>query len=119
MNKGVIAFGLAASVAVSYMILLFLPLPYLALVAAFPLIIMGTARSTLSGFAIGFVTAISIYLLYPLRKVLELSSIIGGIVSLPSIIVLLIFPLFYGLIFAFSGMLWSEIGRKFHTGGAV
>lgn len=116
MNNRFIAGFIAASVAISYLLLIFLPLPYLAILAAVPLSVIGWKKSLPLGFLIGFVSALSLYLIYPVPDVMKLSAIIAGIVSLPAVIITIAFPLFYGLIFAFSGMLWSEVAFNISSG---
>lgn len=98
-----------ASAAVSYATLFFLPLAYLAVIAAIPLMYLKGWRSFVVGLIIGIGSAFSLYLIYPLQKVAELSAIIGGIVSLSPVLVLVVFPLVYGLILAFASLLWSEL----------
>ncbi len=115
MNKLLSIVTVVSSLALSYVILIFAPLPYLAAVAALPLFALGWKRSLLMGFLIGFASSLSLYLIYPLADVLKLSYILAGIVSLPQAVVLLAFPLFFGLIFAFSGMLWSEVAFNIST----
>jgi hypothetical protein len=101
--------SIIASAAVSYATLLFLPLAYLAVVAAIPLMYLKGWKTFVVGLIIGIASAFSLYLIYPLQKVAELSAIIGGIVSLSPVLVLVVFPLVYGLILAFGALLWSEI----------
>ena len=109
MTKMGAVISIVASAAVSYATLFFLPLAYLAVVAAIPLMYLKGWRTFVAGLIIGITSAFSLYLIYPLQKVAELSAIIGGIVSLSPVLVLVVFPLVYGLILAFSALLWSEI----------
>ncbi len=116
MNNRLSAVFIIASVALSFIILIFIPLPYLAAVAAIPLFFLSWKRALSVGFLIGLASALSLYMIYPVANVIKLSSIVSGIVSLPSAVVLLGFPLFFGLIFAFSGMLWSEVASNIASG---
>jgi hypothetical protein len=109
MTKTGVVISIVASAAVSYATLFFLPLAYLAVIAAIPLMYLRGWRSFVSGLIVGFASAFSLYLIYPVQKVAELSAVIGGIVSLSPVLVLVVFPLVYGLILAFAALLWSEI----------
>ncbi len=109
MTKTAAVLSIIASAAVSYATLFFLPLAYLAVVAAIPLMYLKGWKSFVAGLVIGTASASSLYLIYPIQKVAQLSAIIGGIVSLSPVLVLTVFPLVYGLIFAFASLLWSEI----------
>ncbi|MCL4307120.1 MAG: hypothetical protein M1592_06755 [Candidatus Thermoplasmatota archaeon] len=109
MTKMGAVLSIIASAAVSYATLFFLPLAYLAVIAAIPLMYLKGWRSFVAGLIVGIGSAFSLYLIYPFQKVAELSAIIGGIVSLSPVLVLVVFPLVYGLILGFASLLWSEI----------
>ncbi len=57
-------------------------------------------RSTrlISGFLIGFLFSLLLYLAYPLNYLASLDKVIGNLAGLPGIILLIIYPLLYGLI---------------------
>lgn len=100
---------IALSIILAYLLIFLFPFAWTAIFASIPLLVLNAKKSAISGFAIGFIAPLSIYLLYPLEKVFDLSSIIGSIVGLSPLLLLVIFPLMYGIIMAISAAIWSGI----------
>lgn len=101
--------ALVLSVFIAYISLLYTSFAAMGIIVALPLFILKPFRSFVAGFAISFVSSLSIYFIYPLSKVSQLAAILGSISGIPSILVILLYPVLFSLITAFSGAMWSEI----------
>ncbi len=88
----------------------------LAIIPGVFLFMMKFRYSIMLGFAESFLSFMAIYLEYPLKDVSSLSSTIGGIIGLPSILIILIYPLLAGIITAFSALLFSGVYELIKTG---
>lgn len=95
------------SIILSYIALIAVPYVWMAIPAALPFLALRSWKNSLIGFGIGSLTAASIYLFYPLGLVSSLSVILGSIAGVPSFMLLALYPLLYGIIFALSALLWS------------
>lgn len=100
------------SIVLSYVALITIPYLWMAVPAALPFLALKSWKNVFVGFGIGMLSSMSIYLFYPLALVSRLSSIIGSIAGEPPILVLIIYPLIYGTIFALSALLWSGINYE-------
>lgn len=107
---------IAAAVALAYVCNFFVPVAWIGVVAALPLLRIRKMYAFIFGFLIGFIVPTSLYLLYPLSMVGKLSGIVAQIASLPSLVVLLGFSLFYGIIMALSGLFWSGLVENIGIG---
>lgn len=101
--------ALVLSIVIAYISLLYTSFAAMGIIVALPLFIFRPLRSFVAGFAISFVSSLSIYIIYPLSKVSQLALILGSISGIPSILVILLYPILFSLLTAFSGVLWSEI----------
>jgi len=101
--------SLALSIIIAYLSLLYTPFAAMGIVVALPLFIFKPLRSFVAGLVIGLFSSLSMYLIYPLSKVSQLASILGSISGIPSILVILLYPVLFSLMAAFSGAMWSEI----------
>ncbi len=61
------------------------------------------------GFLESFLSFLAIYMQYPLSDVSRLSSIIGGIIGLPSFLIVILYPLIAGIITSFSAVLFISL----------
>ncbi len=101
--------ALVLSIVIAYISLLYTSFAAMGIIVAFPLFVFKPLRSFIAGFAISFVSSLSIYTLYPLSKVSQLAAILASISGIPSILVILLYPILFSLMTAFSGAMWSEI----------
>ncbi|AKA48230.1 hypothetical protein IX51_02930 [uncultured archaeon] len=104
--------SIGLSIVLSYVALLTIPYLWMAVPAALPFLALKSWKNAFTGFGIGALSAASVYLFYPLGLVSELSNILGSIAGQPPIIVLALYPLIYGVIFALSALLWSGVDYK-------
>ncbi len=88
------------------------PFAWTGIFAAIPLMFLKPKLSSISGFLIGFIAPLSIYILYPIDDVIKLSSIIGSIVGLPTFVVFIIFPIIYGIIMSISAVFFSGLYER-------
>ncbi len=63
----------------------------------------------IAGFLESFLSFMAIYIEYPLGYVSRLSAIIGGIIGMPSFLIIIIYPLLAGIITAFSAALFISV----------
>jgi len=103
---------IALSIILAYIFIFMLPFAWSAIFAAIPLLLLKPKNSFIAGFLIGIIAPLSIYVIYPINYVLKLSNILGNIVGFPAFIILIIFPLIYGIIMAISAAIWSGLYDK-------
>ncbi|MEM0118176.1 MAG: hypothetical protein QXV32_06995 [Conexivisphaerales archaeon] len=101
--------ALALSIVIAYLSLYYTSFAAMGIIAAIPLYLFRPLRSFIAGLIIGLVSSLSLYSFYPLSKVSQLASILGNISGLPSILVILLYPLLFAMMTAFSGAMWSEL----------
>jgi hypothetical protein len=104
--------GVPAAVVLAYVFTFFLPVVWIGVVASLPLLRIRKVHALLFGFVIGLLAPMSLYLLYPLGMISKLSVAVGQIASIPSFLVIVIFPLFYGIIMGLSGLFWSGLAEN-------
>ncbi len=109
MNHKISTLPVIISAILSLAVAFFLNNAYYLVIAAIPLSMIAKKWSLLYGFLFGFLSLLSMYLLYPLSSSLKISVVLGSITSLPSILVLILYPLFGGLICGFGGLLFASI----------
>jgi hypothetical protein len=109
MNRYVKYLGIPASIALAYAFNLFVPVIWIGVLAALPLLEMRKMHALISGFLIGLLVSMSLYLFYQLPMVVKLSGIMSQIASIPSALVIVVFPLFYGIVMGLSGLFWSGL----------
>lgn len=111
--------GIPASIALAYAFNLFVPVIWVGVLAALPLLKMKKMYALIFGFLIGLLVSVSLYLLYQLSIVVKLSGILSQIASFPSAFVIVVFPLFYGIIMGLSGLFWSGLIENLRVGEAL
>ncbi len=113
MNKGIIAAGIVVSIALAYASLFFITYAFGAILLGIPLMVLNRKYSGIAGFVIGIVSSASIYLMYPLASVTKLAGIVQQIIGIPSTVLIIVFPLMFGLIGAVSALLFTGIRENF------
>ncbi len=108
-SKYYVYLGIPVSIALSYAFNLFVPVIWIGVLAALPLLKMRKKYALMIGFFIGLLASMSLYLLYPLPMVAKLSGVMSSLTSLPSALMIVAFPLFYGIIMGLSGLFWSDL----------
>lgn len=104
--------GVVLTVVLAYVLNLSVPVIWIAIVASLPLLRIRKKYAILSGFLIGLLVPLSLYLMYPIPMVGKLSGIMGQIAGLPPLLVVVVFPLFYGIIMGLGGLFWSGLGEN-------
>lgn len=101
---------LIVSIILAYILQIFIPYPFTGIAVGLPLGFLSKRASAISGFLIGFLSSLSLYLIYPLNDVNKLSTIMGELigVNIPTIVIL-IYPFIYGLISLISAIFFSYI----------
>ena len=110
--------GVPAAAVLAYVFTFLVPVTWLGVVASLPLLGIRKAYALLFGFLIGLLAPASLYLLYPLDMVSKLSVTIGQIASIPSLLVIVMFPLFYGITMGLSGLFWSGLAENLRVNKA-
>lgn len=108
----VVYVGAVLAVVLAYVLNLFVPIIWIAIVASLPLLRIRKRYAVLSGFLIGLLVPLSLYLMYPIPMVGELSGIMGQLAGLPPFLVVVVFPLFYGIIMGLGGLFWSGLAEN-------
>ncbi|MCI4434715.1 MAG: hypothetical protein GPW18_04465 [Euryarchaeota archaeon] len=99
------------SIILTFSFVIFIPYAWTAIFAAIPLYKLRERNSAIAGFLIGFSTIV-LYLFYPTNKLIELSGILGNATGLPGLLLILIYPLIYGIIMMLSSTLFSHLSKK-------
>jgi hypothetical protein len=103
----------AAAIVLAYAFNFLLPVAWIGFLAALPLLdIKKKKYALLIGFLIGFLAPMSLYLLYPIGMIGKLSVVMGQIAGIPSVLAIVIFPLFYGIVIGLSALFWSGFAEN-------
>ncbi|MDG6922172.1 MAG: hypothetical protein JRN67_02625 [Nitrososphaerota archaeon] len=119
MSKYLQYLGVPLAIVLAYAFNLYVPVIWVGVIAALPLLKLRKVYALVFGFLIGLLVPMSLYLLYPLSMVVKLSGIVSQIASLPSVLVIVIFPLFYGIVMGLSGVFWSALLENPRIGGVA
>jgi hypothetical protein len=95
------------------------PVIWIGVLAALPLLKLRKAYALIVGFFIGLLASMSLYLLYPLPMVFKLSGVMSQIALFPSALIIVIFPLFYGIIMGLSALFWAGLIENPHVGATL
>ncbi|MHB1439437.1 MAG: hypothetical protein ACYCSO_04775 [Cuniculiplasma sp.] len=98
-----------ASIIMAVIIAFILKDAYYVVISAIPLAVFSKKWATIYGLLIGFLSFISVYLQYPFSSIEKIGTIVGSIIGLPSLMIILIYPLLAGLISAFAALLWTSL----------
>lgn len=109
MNKGFVLAGIIVSIALAYASLFTILYAFGAIFLGIPLMVLSRRYSGIAGFIIGIASAFSIYFMYPLSSISRLAGIVQQIIGIPSSLLIVLFPLMYGLIGAVSALLFTGI----------
>lgn len=109
MNKLLPYVGIPVSIALAYLMLFNVQYVFSAIIVGIPLMFLGRRLSAVSGFVIGIVVPFSIYLFYPMSAVVQLSGIISQLTGMPGALLIVIYPLMYGIITLVSALLFTGI----------
>lgn len=107
--------GIPAAVALTYILVIpqeISPYIWTGAIAAICLMWINSKRAPLIGFAIGTMVLLSTYLFYPLGEVSRFSGILSSITSIPSVLLILIYPLIYGIIMGLGALFWSGLNKN-------
>lgn len=119
MNRYAPYAGIVLTVVLAYGLSLLLSEIWVGAIAALPLALTRKRFAFPAGFLIGLLAPMSFYLLYPLSMVGQLSGVVAQIASIPAVLVVLIYPLSYGLVMGLSGLLWSGLAENGQVRGMV
>lgn len=109
MNKYVPYAGIPISAAVAYLTVLFVQPAYGAVLVGVPLLFLGRKYSGIAGFVIGLLVPFALLLTYPVSEAVQLSGIVGQLTGMPGTLILVVYPLMYGIIGAISALLFTGI----------
>ncbi len=104
--------SVAVTVALAYTFNLLFPVAWIGFLASLPLLTIRKKYALLLGFLIGLIVPMSLYLMYPINMVTKLSVVMGQIAGIPPVLVIVIFPLFYGIVMGLSGLFWSGFAEN-------
>lgn len=115
MNKMVPYLGIIVSAALAYLLIFSTAYALSAILVGIPLFLLEKRIAAVSGFAIGFLAPVSLYLLYPMSAISQLSGIISQLTGLPSALLIIVYPLMYGIIAMLSALLFTGL-MDYYTG---
>jgi|AADL01.1.fsa_nt_gi hypothetical protein len=101
--------AIAISAILSILLAFFLKDAVYVVISAVPLAILKKKWAAIYGFLIGFLSFMSVYLLYPFSSSVRISTVVGSVTSIPSVLVLILYPLLGGIICGFSALLFSSL----------
>ncbi len=101
--------AIAISAILSILLAFFLKDAVYVVISAVPLAIIKKKWAAIYGFLIGFLSFMSVYLLYPFSSSVRISTVVGSVTSIPSVLVLILYPLLGGIICGFSALLFSSL----------
>ena len=119
MNRRAPYVGVILAVALAYAFNLLVPIIWAGAFAALPLALARKRIALSVGFLTGVLVPMSFYLLYPLSMVSRLAAVMAQIASIPAVLVVVIFPLSYGLVMGLSGLLWSGLAENEQVSGLL
>jgi hypothetical protein len=109
MNLKFSILAVAVSAILSLLVAFFLKDAIYVILSAIPLAVIKKKWVIIYGFLIGTLSFMSVYLQYPFSSSVRISTVVGSVTSIPSILVLILYPLLGGIICGFAGLLWSSI----------
>ncbi len=109
MNLKYSVLAIAISAILSILLAFFLKDAFYVVISAVPLAILKKKWAAIYGFLIGFLSFMSVYLLYPFSSSVRISTVVGSVTSIPSVLVLILYPLLGGIICGFSALLFSSL----------
>lgn len=112
MNRWIPYAGIPVSVALAYGLVFLVPYAFAAIAAAIPLLYLSRRAAGIAGFLAGLLEPFSIYLLYPLQAVSRLSGILSQLTGFPPVLLIVIYPLMYGIIEAVSALLFVGVRER-------
>lgn len=116
MNKVIPYVGIPVSIALAFLLLFSVPYAFSAIVVGIPLMFLGRKVSATSGFVIGLGVPFSIYLFYPVASVVKLSGILSQLTGMPGTLLIVIYPLMYGIITLISALFFTGVREVVFTG---
>lgn len=119
MNRYAPYAGIILAAALAYTLSLLVPEIWVGAIAALPLAVTRKRLAFAAGFLIGLLATMSFYLLYPLSLVGQLSAVVAQVASIPAVLIVLIFPLSYGLVMGLAGLLWSGLAENERVRGML
>ncbi|QXJ29072.1 hypothetical protein J5U23_01941 [Saccharolobus shibatae B12] len=102
---------IVSSIILAYILQIFVLYPFTAIAIGVPLGLLSRKYSAIGGFLIGFLSSLSLYLIYPINGVSKIAEIIGQLIGINPFLVILLYPLIYGTISLISALLFYYIVR--------
>ncbi|AKA75125.1 hypothetical protein SULI_11805 [Saccharolobus solfataricus] len=99
------------SIVLAYIMQIFVLYPFTAIVVGVPLGLLSRKYSMIGSFLIGFLSSLSLYLIYPIDGVSRMAEIIGRLINANPFLAILLYPLIYGTISLISALLFYYIIR--------
>ncbi|MCH4816747.1 MAG: hypothetical protein QXY87_11555 [Saccharolobus sp.] len=102
---------IVSSIILAYILQIFVLYPFTAIAIGVPLGLLSKKYSAIGGFLVGFLSSLSLYLIYPINGVSKIAEIIGQLIGINPFLVILLYPLIYGTISLISALLFYYIVR--------
>lgn len=109
MNKYLPYVGIPVSAVIAYLAVFFVQPAYAAILVGIPLLCLQKKYSGTVGFVIGLAVPFFLLLTYPVSEVVQLSGIVGQLTGMPGTLIIVVYPLMYGIIASISALLFTGI----------
>ncbi|QGA54022.1 hypothetical protein GFS03_05245 [Sulfolobus sp. E5-1-F] len=109
--KGLTIIYIIISIILAYIMQILVLYPFTAIAVGIPLGLLSRKYSAIGGFLIGLLSSLSIYLIYPISDVVKIAEVVGQLLGINSFLVILLYPLVYGIISLISALLFNYIIR--------
>jgi len=98
------------SAAIAILLIIYYPRIYAAIIAGIPLLFIRSRHAFILGFLLGILVNIAVFLLsYSIGLISKLADTISALTGLPSIVLLIFYPLLFSLVIGISAAIFSEI----------
>ncbi len=97
------------SILAAFLVSFMLKDAYFLIISSVPLFVLNKKYSFTLGFIESFLALFSVYFLHPLSYATNISTVVASVIGLPSILILVLYPLIGALIGGFSGLLFSSL----------
>jgi hypothetical protein len=107
-HRYAIAAGIISIIA-AFLVAFLLKDAYFLIISSLPLMMLAKKYAFILGFIESFVALFSVYLIHPFSYAIKLSGVVASVIGLPTILILVLYPLMGGLIGGFAGLLFASL----------
>jgi|GEM_PF-704133 hypothetical protein len=109
--------AIISSIVLTFIILIFYPHIYAAIIAGLPLFRFKNRQAMMIGFLIGIVANFAVlFALYSPEVIMNLANLLSYLSGLPSIVLLIFYPIIFSIVLGISATIFAEINRRIKRG---